>query len=244
MHKYTAIEVQHVDFTFYITLNRVDKLNSLNSKIVEELHESFSSVNNSKTRLIVFQANGTAFSGGFDLSGLDQQSDADLAYRFLRIESFLQEVANSPVYTVAMAQGPIIGAGADLFAACDVRVVDPGAKFRFPGLKFGVVLGTRRLQSRIGSDAARSLLQSAEIMKSQDALKSGLATLVSPKEEWSTVLQEVQERSKALSQMASGDLSRALSPGSADADFADLARSVTRPGLRDRISSYLRAEGS
>ena len=46
---------------------------------------------------------------------------------------------------MAVATGRAWGAGADLFASCDIRACTPDASFRFPGTAFGIVLGTRRL---------------------------------------------------------------------------------------------------
>ncbi|MCR2153265.1 hypothetical protein NSX49_23710, partial [Salmonella enterica] len=75
---------------------------------------------------------------------LDAQSEGDLLLRFVRIETLLQRVAASPCLTVGLAHGRNFGAGVDLFGACKWRVSAPDASFRMPGLKFGLVLGTRR----------------------------------------------------------------------------------------------------
>jgi hypothetical protein len=51
-----------------------------------------------------------------------------------------------------------LGAGADLVAACDWRIAAPATRFRMPGLRFGIVLGTRRFAALVGADAAHEIL--------------------------------------------------------------------------------------
>jgi enoyl-CoA hydratase len=70
------------------------------------------------------------------------------------------------------------GAGADLFAACDLRVAAPDTLLRFPGAQFGMVLGTRRLAERIGADAARRLVLEGGELSAPQALAAGLASSV------------------------------------------------------------------
>jgi len=69
--------------------------------------------------------------------------------RFVRIEMLLQAVATSPARTVALAHGKVFGAGADLFACCHHRIAAAGTTFRMPGLKFGLMLGTRRFAASV-----------------------------------------------------------------------------------------------
>src|SRR3546814_5225542 len=89
---------------------------------------------------------GKNFSAGFDFTGYEDQTDGDLLLRMVRIETLLQRVAGSPSLTVALAHGRNFGAGVDLFAACKLRYCSPATSFRMPGLKFGLVLGTRRFR--------------------------------------------------------------------------------------------------
>ena len=71
------------------------------------------------------------------------------------VQERLQKVAARPQDTVALAHRFAFGAGADLFAACRRRIAAPGTKFAFPGVRFGVALGTGRLARRVGPDTAR-----------------------------------------------------------------------------------------
>src|SRR3546814_15241911 len=74
--------------------------------------------------------------------------------RFIRIELLLQARQAAPFLTVAVGHGRHIGAGADMFVACQRRIVVGEAAFRFPGAAFGLVLGTGRLARLVGSASA------------------------------------------------------------------------------------------
>src|SRR5690348_569710 len=58
---------------FYITLNRSEKRNALNSEFVAELTEAFKNAGEDDTvRVVILKANGSTFSAGADLAYLQQ----------------------------------------------------------------------------------------------------------------------------------------------------------------------------
>ena len=123
--------VEERSWTF--TLNRPDKLNALNAKLVEALIEGVSKAHEAGARLLVFAGNGKSFSAGFDQGELERESDADLLMRLVRIESLLHLVASSPCFTVAFAQGRNFGAGVDLFAIAASGIALMTRAFVCPG---------------------------------------------------------------------------------------------------------------
>lgn len=79
-----------------------------------------------------------------------------------------------PIRTAAFATGRAWGAGADLFAACDLRARRPMPRSRFPGSAFGIVLGTRRLTEIVGWDRARPLVTEGVMLEAPGARAAGL----------------------------------------------------------------------
>ena len=136
-----------------LTLARPDKMNALSAGLVEALIAAVDRAQAEQARAIVFQGEGRNFSAGFDFGDWESQSEGDLLLRFVRIEMLLQRVAATPCLTVALAHGRNFGAGVDLFGACKWRLAAPEASFRMPGLKFGLVLGTRRFAALVGASA-------------------------------------------------------------------------------------------
>lgn len=222
-----------------LTMNRPEKANALNAPLVESLLKAVETAQEDGTRLLVFDGNGPSFSGGFDFTGIKEQSDADLVFRLIRIETLLQCVYHAPFVTVALAHGRVFGAGADLVCACSRRISAPGTMFRMPGLGFGVVLGTRRLVHRIGADAARAILQETRAFDAEEARRLNFLHEIVDRSDWPDVLAEASTAAQILDPSASATLFNVAVADSRDADMASLVRSVTRPGLKRRMLSYL-----
>ena len=223
-----------------LVFDRPSKYNALSTGVVDELLCHLESASSDEsTRLLVFRGNGRSMCAGFDFGGIEDQTDADLALRFLRLEMLLQAVHTSPVPTLALIQGACFGAGADLAMACTRRIATPAAKFRMPGLQFGVVLGTQRLARTVGTDKARSLLETSKVFGAQEALDCGFVNQLADEDEWPQLLADAAETASCLTREAQrAMLERTHCGDTKDADLAALARSVAVPGLKQRIVDF------
>jgi len=230
------IEPQAQKWTF--VLNRPDKRNALNAEMVEALLAGLEQARAAQQPMLVFRGEGKSFCAGFDFSDVDQQSEGDLLWRFVRIEQLLQQIYHWPALTVGLAQGKNFGAGVDLWLACQHRLAAADAAFRMPGLKFGLLLGTRRLGHLIGSDRARRIQEVAATIEATQAQSLGLITQLMAVDQWPAAIDDLSELSMGLDQATRASLNAALSPNTNDEDLADLVRSVTRPGLKARIAKY------
>jgi len=218
-----------------VWLDRPDRGNALSAAAVEGLLAQVeSAIADAHAHTLLFRGRGAHFCTGFDLSGLEEETDATLGERFVRLEKLLQAVWHAPLRTAAIAAGRAWGAGADLFASCDLRAAAPDASLRFPGSAFGIVLGTRRLVELIGWDRSRPLVSEGATLDAQAALAAGLATEIVPDAEaWASgLVAPVADRETFATIRAAtrADLRAA--------DLASLERSASRPGLRARIEAY------
>ena len=221
---------------FVLELDRPDRANALSADLVERLHAGLDRAIAERAGVLVLRGRGRHFCGGFDLDGLDDEDDAGLAHRFLRIGLLLERLLEAPFTTVAVVGGSAVGAGADLVAACDHRIGTPDARLRFPGAAFGVVLGTRRLASLVGGERALALA-SGESLTGTEAHWAGLLTASVP----AARLEDELERTLARSvhpAAARGVLRATRAAYDADAALADLARSLAVPGLHSRVVRY------
>ncbi len=221
-----------------LTLNRPDIANALGPVLTESLLAAVQTAAQDGTRLLVIDGTGKSFCSGFDLSGFDDLSDGDLVLRLLRIETLLQAVYHAPYPTLAMAHGRVFGAGADLFSACSQRVADPGTKFRMPGLAFGIVLGTRRLVARIGQDAARNIQNETRTFDAAEAKRYNFASRIADQSDWPEIVDAAAAPAQTLTVEATAALFTVTAPDSRAQDMADLVRSASLPGLKDRIARY------
>jgi enoyl-CoA hydratase len=221
-----------------LTLNRPEKMNALSASLVDALIEAIDAAERRETSLLVIRGEGRNFSAGFDFGGYEEQSEGDLVLRFVRIEQLLQKLYHAPFDTLAMAHGKNFGAGVDIICSCARRVATQSATFQMPGLKFGLVLGTRRYAARVGNSPARRILQEGIAFDSAEALNSGFLTGVAEREDWPEQTAAATRAAAMLSADAKARLFAATTPDTRDADLAELARSAALPGLKDRIRRY------
>ncbi|ETH52415.1 enoyl-CoA hydratase/isomerase family protein [Bordetella pertussis H973] len=232
-----TITRQPAAWTF--TLSRPEKRNALSAELVEALIDGVDAAHREQVPLLVFAGAGRNFSAGFDFTDYETQSEGDLLLRMVRIEMLLQRVAGSPSLTLALAHGRNFGAGVDLFAACKWRYCTPEAGFRMPGLKFGLVLGTRRFRDIVGADQALSILGSARAFDADEARRIGFVRDCAAQAQWPALIDAAAEAATALDPATRATLHRVLRDDHDDADLAALARSAAQPGFKARIRDYL-----
>lgn len=79
---------------------------------------------------------------------------------------------------IAAVHGAALGAGTQLALACDLRVVEPTARFGIPAAKLGLMVDhwtVHRLALLAGHGPARAMLLAAEELDAEAALRLGLA---------------------------------------------------------------------
>lgn len=219
-----------------LTLERPDRGNALSPALVDALLAAVrEACADPALHTLALRGAGRNFCTGFDLGDLDACSDGDLMLRFVRVEELLAAIWHAPLRTVAFAQGRAWGAGADLFAACELRLAAPDANFRFPGAGFGLVLGSRRLAERVGVDLARRWVIEGAQPDARAAVDAGLAT---------AMLADIVDpdplfgAAPAIPRATAAAIRAATREDRRDADLAALVRSAAAPGLRARIAAW------
>ncbi len=222
-----------------LTLAQPRRGNALSEALVEQLMAAVDgAVADASVHTLVLRGEGPHFCTGFDL-GADTDTaqdggaarDGPLLWRFARIEQLLGLVWHAPLRTVAVAQGRAWGAGADLFAACDLRHAAPGTEWRFPGAGFGLVLGTRRLAQVVGAPAALDWVGHGRRIGCDEALARGFVTAVLPSA-------AAGPPPLAVDRATYARLKAASRPDRRDADLAALVQSACQPGLAARVQAY------
>ena len=227
-----------------ITLNDSNRLNCFSAQLVNELHSALDKAeadfaNADSIRHLVFKAAGKGFSGGLDLSGLDNESDADLLLRLVRIEQLLQRVRHHGGSTMALVHGACYGAAADLVLACQSRIATKDARFLMPGMRFGIVLGTRRLRDTLGEKTAYQLLDRLKPFKAEEALATGFVTSIAEQSDWDNIVQNNVCLLGQYTPEAYATRMQALTPDTRDMDLAALVKSVTDGSIKQRIAAYV-----
>ena len=78
-----------------------------------------------------------------------------------------------PKPTIAACHGDVVGGGAEIAVACDMRVGGSNLRMRFPGAALGVPVGPARLVTLCGLATAKYLLLSSRTVGADEALRLG-----------------------------------------------------------------------
>lgn len=234
-----SLHIDRHDDHWIFTLDRPEKRNALSAELVEALIAGIDAAHSKNIPTLIIRGAGKNFSAGFDFTGHESQSEGDLVLRMIRIETLLQKIAASPALTVAFAHGKNFGAGVDIIAACKLRYATSDAMFRMPGLKFGLVLGTRRFRNIVGTSHALSILSDARSFDATEGLETGFLTELFPENTWEQNMAQAVQTAQSLDATTRIRLYDALDQNDANADMAALVMSASQPGFKARIQTYL-----
>ena len=114
-----------------ITINRADKLNSLNGKTMMEIQSAFVEAKKTENlKGIILTGDGEkAFAAGADIAefqGLDMEHAKALIQRG---QDILFSIEHTHIPVIAVVNGFALGGGCELSMACHMRIATPNAKF-------------------------------------------------------------------------------------------------------------------
>ena len=222
-----------------LTLNRPDMANALAAPLVSALQTAIDAAKVDGTTVFTITGNGSNFCGGFDLSGLENETDETLIPRLLDLEHMLQSIYYAPFATIALIHGGAYGAGFDLATACDYRLAAPCTRFRMPGWRMGLALGTRRTAQRVGAEQAFVFLRDALVINAEVALGQRFITEIADPVTWSRRVDEIAATNAKLPAKAYEQLKRLLQTDTAEADMRDLHSSLLATPLKPRMQNYV-----
>ena len=178
---YESILYASADGIARLTLNRPDRLNSLNAAMHAELRDALARVASDGSRVLVLTGAGRGFCAGQDLA--DRQvagggARADLGDSIERnYKPLILALRDLPVPTLAAVNGVAAGAGASLALACDLVVATSAASFIQAFSRLGLVPdsgATWLLPRLVGRARALGLAMLGEKLSAADAAQWGL----------------------------------------------------------------------
>lgn len=169
----------------YVTVNRPNVLNALNSPTWVDLRTAFedAQADAAVRGVILTGAGNKAFIAGADISELSHATaiDAERASRFGQGVLDLIENLGKPV--IAAVNGFALGGGCETAMACTLRIAVESASFGQPEVTLGLIPGgggTQRLPRLVGKGRALQLILSGEMISAQEAYRIGLVNEVVP----------------------------------------------------------------
>jgi enoyl-CoA hydratase/carnithine racemase len=163
-----------------LRLERADARNAINTEMLGELLTHLARAREDKeARVLVISSNDHL---GLS-AGADVREELDEQGRVHRMELFAQlydQLTAFPKPTVAACHGSVVGGGAEIAVACDLRVGGSNLRMRFPGAELGIPVGPARLVTLCGLATAKYLLLTSRNVGADEALRMGLVHRIAP----------------------------------------------------------------
>jgi enoyl-CoA hydratase len=201
-----------------LTLNRPDKLNALNEKLLVELRDALAHLAEDRgvTALILTGAGEKAFAAGADIARMADMSAAE-ARGFAELGHAVgARIEQAHFVVIAAVNGFALGGGCELALACDFIYASDKAKFGQPEVNLGVIPGfggTQRLARRVGIGRARELCYTGDTVDAAEALRIGLVNAVVPHAELMTRVRAVAAKIAGKGPLAIAQCKRVMLRG-------------------------------
>lgn len=186
--------------------NRPNALNALNSDVLTEFGQIIDIVNNDlNINVLIISGEGKAFVAGADISEMkDKTSIEARTFAKLGLDVFRKlEIMEKPV--IAAVNGFALGGGCELMLSCDIIIGSEKAKIGQPEVGLGITPGfggTQRLSRLVGTNKAKELIFTGDIIDANEALRIGLLNKLVNHEELMNESLSIAKRIASKSQTA------------------------------------------
>lgn len=170
------IQTTKQDFIAEIVLNRPQKLNAVTPEMADAIGEICVELDaDDEVRVVLLRGAGErAFCVGSDLKSL---ADYPTAWKFRNRLEYANAVRRLRKPVVAALHGWVLGGGAELALASDIRIMGRSSRLGFPEVTRGWVGGggaSQMLPRLIGYGAAMRMLLTGEPVDAQEAARLGI----------------------------------------------------------------------
>ena len=243
----TDILIDTTNGVMTITLNRVDKKNSITADMYASMADGLAVAGaDAAVRVVVFQGHETIFSAGNDigdfLNAKPSTGDAPV-FRFLR------GIATFPKPLVAAVCGPAVGVGTTMLFHCDLVYAGDNAAFSMPFVNLGLCpeAGSSLLVPQMmGYHRAAEALLLGEPFLAEAAMEVGLVNRVVPPIEANAVAQ-AQARKLAAKPLSSLiETKRLMKKGQSAQVLAQIGeeavsfgRMLREPAAREAFTAFM-----
>jgi enoyl-CoA hydratase/carnithine racemase len=184
-----------------ITLNRPQKLNSMDGDMIEEIGSALEdSERDSSVRVVVLTGKGRAFCSGLDLKFVAEKvktlSDQQELFKYTnKVVTDAIENIGKPV--IAAVNGFALGGGFEVMLACDLAIASEDAIIGDQHINFGLVGpggSTKRTPRIVGIRKAKELIFTGDKISAKEAERIGLINRVVPAKELEKATYEIASR--------------------------------------------------
>jgi enoyl-CoA hydratase/carnithine racemase len=195
-----AVQLDINDKIATLTINRPDARNAMSLEILDAMHDSIDSIQESEASVLVITGAGRAFCAGMDLKAvlIELSGDASMGERLLtRLAELTLKIRALDQVTLASVNGAAIGGGCGLTCVCDITVSHADAKLGFPEVDLGICPAVIApwVVKKLGAGVARKAMLMGGVMTGQQAYEIGLVDqLAADRSGLEELTKEVAER--------------------------------------------------
>lgn len=230
-----------------LTLNRVDKKNSITAAMYSTLADALDQAKaDAAVRVVLLQGDATVFSAGNDIGDFLHKPPAGQDSPVFR---FLHGIAAFPKPIVAAVCGPAVGIGTTMLLHCDLVYAGDNAAFALPFVNLGLcpeAASSLLVPQMFGYHRAAEALLLGEPFMAEAALEVGLVNRVVPPTEANAIAQ-AQARKLAAKPISSLiETKRLMKKGQAalvaqqmTEEGAVFGRMLGEPAAREAFTAFM-----
>lgn len=180
---YRCIKLQIEDSIATLTLNRPEKMNSLDDDLLIEMQSALDAVEkDTAVRALIITGEGKAFSAGFDISPREVpfESVQDWREHVKLGNDTWYRIWRSRLPVIAAVNGYALGGGCELTMVCDITLAADNAQFGEPEIQFKSAPPFAIMPWVIGMKKTKELLLTGDRIDAEEAVRIGLANRVVP----------------------------------------------------------------
>lgn len=180
MGGFMTISIESDDTFARITLNRPERRNAIDGRMVTELREAFQGLARQQSlRGIVLSAAGSVFCAGADIQWMQSASPISKSQAQDDARSLIlmfRAIDECPCPVIARVQGPAFGGGLGLMAVCDMVVASEDATFSLSEARLGLIPAVIApyLLRKAGESFLRRYALSGDMFTASTASRFGL----------------------------------------------------------------------
>lgn len=181
------LEYIKVEVTEHVATVVMDRppVNAQNAQFRNEILEVFDSFNDREdVRVAVLTGAGRIFCAGADIKerGSVIKAPGDYARHNRVAREYTNCIRECAVPVIAAVNGPALGAGFGLMAACDIMLASDNAVFGMPEIDVGLAGGAAMLTHLVGKSRGRRILFTGERIPAAEMYRLGVIEWCGPRE--------------------------------------------------------------
>ena len=245
----TSTEIlSHLDAgVLTLTINRLDKKNSITAAMYSALADALDSANHDPAvRAVVIQGHETIFSAGNDIGDFLNNPPATSESPVFR---FLRGISSFPKPVIASVCGPAVGIGTTVLLHCDLVYAGDNAAFSMPFVNLGLcpeAASSYLAPQLMGYPRAAEALLLGEPFRAESALEMGLINRIVPPAEANALAQRQALKLAGKPMTSVMETKRLMKKGNAGMvaermaeEGASFGRMLAEPAAREAFTAFM-----